>query len=335
LLYVGNLTEEELPKRKLIRWLCFLFGVIVVGGLLGVFLGNVSFTSPFELILPRSIRANFYVKQLVHPGFAQVEDVLGHTSPRPRAPFAYTNTWGNNLSLLLVWFVVGWWVYGSRRAKWVVAGTLCVAAVPVIYSLNRGVWIGLGLSVLYLAFHLAARGKLGLLASALAIAAIGALVFALTPLNSIVTQRLAHPASNSIRGSLNSQAFHAATESPIIGWGTTRNALGSPSSIAIGKSSDCPQCGNAAIGSTGELWGVMISNGFVGAVLYMGYFLLMAFHYRRDRTPEGMATRLILYLAPFYALFYPELPTALSLTFVSLAIVWRSNAPKTPEGLLA
>ncbi len=327
LLYVGNLTEEELPTRKVIRWLGFLFGVTVLGGLLGVLIGNVAFSSPFELILPHSVRSNYYVQQLVHPGFAQVQDVLGHTSPRPKAPFAYTNSWGNNLSLLLIWFVVGWWAYGSRRSKIFVLVVGCIAAVPIIYSLNRGVWIGLGLSLIFLTFKLAARGRFGLLAAAMALVAVGAVIFAFTPLNSIVSQRLQHGQSNSIRSSLDRQAFDAALKSPIVGWGTTRSALGSPASIAVGKTPSCPTCGNAPIGSTGEIWAVLIANGFVGAVLFVAFLVLVAFHYRADRSPEGVAARLVLYLAPFYALFYAELPTALSLTFVSLGLLWRSNAP--------
>ncbi len=330
LLYVGNMTEEELPRRKVISWLGFLFGVTVVGGVLGMVIGNVSFSSPFELILPHSLRSVYYVKQLVHPGFAQVQDVLGHTSPRPKAPFAYTNTWGNNLSLLLIWFVVGWWVRGTRRSKIAAVALGAIAMAPIIYSLNRGVWIGLGLSVIYLAFKLAARGRLAVLGAVLGLAAAGAMVFALTPLNDIVTQRLQHGQSNSIRASLDSQAYQAALRSPIVGWGTNRSALGSPSSIAVGKTPSCPTCGNAPIGSTGELWGLLIANGFVGVLFYFGFVLLAAFHYRRDQSPEGIAARLVLYLTPFYALFYPELSTALSLAFVGLALLWRAN-PSVPR----
>lgn len=333
LLYLGNISEDELPTRKVIRMLGFLFAVTVLGGLLGIAFGNVSFTSPFELILPHSIRTNNYVQQLVHPGFAEVEGVLGHTSPRPKAPFAYTNNWGNNLSLLLIWFMVGWWARGSRRMKLAAFVTVIVAVVPVIYSINRGLWIGLGLSLVFAAFHLAARGRLGLLASALAIGAVGALVFSLTPLNSIVSQRLQHPHSNAIRSSLNTDAYEAALRSPIVGWGTTRSTLGSPSSIAVGKTSLCPTCGNAPIGSTGELWTLLIANGFVGTAAFFGFILLVAFSFRRDRSPEGIAARTVLYLAPFYALFYPSLPTALTLTFISMALLWRANSSSMPRVL--
>ena len=326
LLYVGNLTEDELPSRQIVRMMAFLFGVTILGGLLGVVLGNVSFSSPFELVLPHGVRSNYYVKQLVHPGFAQVQDVLGHTSPRPKAPFAYTNSWGNNISLLLIWFVVGYWIKGSRRSKYAVLAIGAVAAIPIIYSLNRGVWIGLGLTMLFLTCKLASRGKFGLLAAVMAIVAVGAAVFAFTPLNSIVTQRLSHGQSNSIRSSLDRQAFDAAVKSPIVGWGTTRSALGSPTSIGIGKTPSCPTCGNAPIGSTGEIWAVLIANGFVGAILFLGFPLLVAWRYRSDDRPEAVASRLILYLVPFYSLFYAELPTALSLTFISMAMLWRSNA---------
>ena len=85
-------------------------------------------------------------------------------------------------------------------------------------------------------------------------------------------------------------------------------------------------------GAPGELWSVLIANGFVGAFFFVGFLLLVAFHYRADQRPEGVAARLVLYLAPFYALFYEELPTALCLTFVSLGLLWRAN-PRAPRVL--
>ncbi len=146
----------------------------------------------------------------------------------------------------------------------------------------------------------------------------------MTPLKAVVDARLSHGQSNTIQG-LNGAAFDAALRSPIVGWGTTRSVLGSPDSIAIGKTSSCQTCGNAPIGSTGELWNALIDNGFVGVLLFYGFIVLVGFRYRRDRTPEGIAARLILYLAPFYAVFYSAVPTALVITFISLALLWRAD----------
>jgi hypothetical protein len=38
-----------------------------------------------------------------------------------------------------------------------------------------------------------------------------------------------------------------------------------------------------------------------------------------------VAARLILYLAPFYGLFYSGETTALTITFISLALLWRHD----------
>ncbi|MFD2348814.1 hypothetical protein ACFSTC_04490 [Nonomuraea ferruginea] len=136
--YLGNLTERELPQLRLVRMLGVLFLTAVAGGLLGVFVPGLSFTSPLELVLPDWISEHPFVQNLVHPTAGQTQKVLGHALPRPEAPFEWANAWGGNLSVLLIWFVVGWWVYGSRRRRMLAVALVAVAAVPIVYSLNRG-----------------------------------------------------------------------------------------------------------------------------------------------------------------------------------------------------
>jgi polysaccharide biosynthesis protein PslJ len=336
LLYVGNRSERALPQSRILRLLSGLFLVTVIGGLLGVLVPHLQFTSPFELVLPHALRSNYYVHQLVHPGTAQVQDVLGFESPRPKAPFAYTNTWGNNLSILLAWFLVGRWARASLRRRLLTLVILGLAVVPVIYSLNRGLWIGFGLSLLYVAVRAFRRGRLGLLLTSAAIAALLVGAAAASPLGDLVSERLAHPHSNDIRATLNAAAVVAAERSPIVGWGTSRSIYGSPSSIGVGKSADCPTCGNAPIGSTGELWTLLIANGFVGAALFFAFFVLSYFRYRNDPTPIGAAGNLVLLLAPFYSLFYTAMPGALYLSFLSIALLWRNEMarrePAMPTG---
>src|SRR5206468_1820461 len=70
LLYAGNLTEEELPRRRLVRLLGWLFVVTVAGGLLGMVAGRFQFSSPVELLLPHHLRDNAFVQSLVHPAAA-------------------------------------------------------------------------------------------------------------------------------------------------------------------------------------------------------------------------------------------------------------------------
>ncbi|MFC7718930.1 hypothetical protein [Nonomuraea recticatena] len=176
-LYLGNLTERELPQLRLVRMLGVLFLTTVAGGLLGVLFPSFAFTSPLERVLPGWIGGNPFVQNLIHPTAAQIQKVLGHASPRPEAPFEWANAWGSNLSVLLVWFVVGWWVYGGPRRKAVAVLLIAAAAVPVVYSLNRGLWIGLGLAALYLVVRVGGRTRLAICAAGL----VGAAVFAASP----------------------------------------------------------------------------------------------------------------------------------------------------------
>ena len=51
-----------------------------------------------------------------------------------------------------------------------------LAIAPLLYSLNRGAWIGVGLSVGYLAIRFALRGQTALLGGLCAVIAIAALL---------------------------------------------------------------------------------------------------------------------------------------------------------------
>ena len=63
------------------------------------------------------------------------------------------------------------------------------------------------------------------------------------------------------------------SSSPLIGYGSTRETVGSDESIAIGATPECPRCGNRTIGSTGHAWNVLYSQGFVGLTAFMGFFV--------------------------------------------------------------
>ncbi len=329
LLYAGNLTRKEMRQRRLVGLLSYLFVVTVIGGLLGLVAPRFQFTSPVELLLPHSMRTNLFVKAMVHPSAAQVQTVLGYAAPRPSAPFGYTNTWGNCLSVLLVWIVVGWIVKGSSRQRILGIAAVAVAVVPIVFSLNRGMWLGLALSAIYIAFRLAARGRLlavGVLAFVLAG---GATAFVVSPLHDVVTSRFEHGQSNGIRAYTVTQAITGATHSPILGYGSTRNTLGSSQSIAVGKSSTCQICGNNTIGSNGQLWLVLISQGYVGAALYVWFFLSAAWRYRRDRSAIGMGGVLVMILSLLYMFFYSALMAPLALYMLSLALMWRNDMMST------
>lgn len=324
LLYAGNLTGPGYPRRRLVTLLAYLFGVTVAGGLLGVLDGGFSFTAPLELVLPPRLRADPYVQSLVHPAAAQVMNVLGHPGARPAAPWGYTNTWGNNLCLLAGWFVVA--TFGAparRRVRVLAVATLAVAAVPVVYSLNRGLWIGLGVAVVVTAVRLAARGRLWALGVLGLAAAVLAGALAVSPLGTVVAQRLDNGRSNGVRLYLTRHALGGLAVSPVIGLGSTRNTLGGRQSITVGPSRGCPRCGNFTIGGNGQLWQLVYANGIAGTAGYVGFFLVGLWRFRRGQGAAGIAGTAAIACSLVASLWYNALATPLALTLLGYAVLWR------------
>ena len=331
-LFAGNLTEQEMPRQRMVRLLSWFFLITVAGGLLSSAFPHFSFTSPIEELLPHHIRTNLFVQSLVHPAAAQVQDVLGFATARPKAPFDYTNSWGNNYAVLLTWFVVAWWVQRRWLQRFAALVVLAASAVPVVYSLDRGLWIALAVAAAMVAARQLARGRVTPVILIITVLAGVAIIGASSPLGTVIEARIAHPHSNAIRGNLDSQAVDAAKVSPILGFGSTRNAVGSPQSVAVGKSPACLQCGNAPVGSTGELWHDLIAVGFVGAGLYLWFFAAAIWRYRRDTSAIGIAGTTVLGMALVFGLFYDALPSALLCYLLSYSLLWRNDMEKSTPG---
>jgi hypothetical protein len=122
----------------------------------------------------------------------------------------------------------------------------------------------------------------------------------------------------------------------VIGFGDTRHEIGSTKSIAIGKTANCKDCGNAVIGGHGQLWLLFIANGFAGAFCYVAFFVNGTWRYRRDKTAYGIAGELVLLLGFVFMLVYEAVGSALMFTMLAYALLWKNNrelqlAAATPE----
>jgi hypothetical protein len=320
LVYLGN---ARISQARLVGLLAWLFLVTVGGGLLGVIAGRFEFSSAVELLLPRHIRSMGFVRSLVHPSAAQVMDLLGSERARPAAPWGYTNTWGNNACLLVAWFVV--WALAYRGARRPFALTvLAIAVVPIVYSLNRGLWIGLALIAVHTAARLARRGRFGALAGVGIAATLLVAAVALTPLGDTVGRRLDNGRSNGVRTYLIDRELAGVRESPLIGFGSTRNTQGSRNSITIGESADCRRCGNFTVGGNGQLWQLLFAHGLLGTAAYLGFFLYGLWRFRADTSPIGLAGGAAI-VSTFAAMFwYNALVTPLAFTFCAYALLWRN-----------
>lgn len=333
LLYVGNLRESELSRRKLIWLIGLLGGYATVLGIAGMALPNLQFSSPTLVLIPHSLQHNAFILAQMHPALTQVQDVFsaqnsyGSTTGqgRPKAPFDYTNTWGEAMTITVPWLLLA--CMRSRDVRLRAAGlaVLLLALVALVYSLNRSAWIAVAFSVVYLAMRLAARGRVAVLGGLIVLLILLVVVGVASPLGQVVSMRLQNGKSDSIRSSLFALSLKDGLSSPLLGYGDTRQQRGSVNSVAIGPTPDCPICGQAEVGSTGQLSLVLICSGFVGVILYFGFFIGGAWRFRRDRTPEGMLGMLVILLSFIYMLTYDALTPPLGLTMLAYAVLWRHD----------
>lgn len=274
LVWMANLNEREMSFAKLSRVIGWFFVFSTFGGLLGMVAATVELRSLLELILPSGIRSNAFIRSLIHPGLADVQGVLGRPEARPKAPFAYANTWGSVIALSLPFFLVGWIKYGTRRHRLVAPVVLVLSSIPIVYSLNRGLWACLAVGVAFFIVLQVRKGRLGALVVATAAMAAGVALFLVTPLSTIVGERFENQHSNDRRGQLLVGTVEAAVNgSPVIGFGGTRDVQGSFASIAGGGTPECPACRVPPLGTQGQLWMVIFSQGVVGALFFLSFFL--------------------------------------------------------------
>ncbi len=123
-----------------------------------------------------------------------------------------------------------------------------------------------------------------------------------------------------------------AAASPIVGYGDTRQQQGSAKSIAVGPTAKCKNCGQQEVGSTGQLWLLLVCNGFAGTALYIGFFGYGVWRFRRDRSPYGIAGSVVLLLGFVYMLSYDAVGAPLGFTILAYAMLWRNDSAGRSRG---
>nr|WP_281363824.1 O-antigen ligase family protein [Nocardioides daedukensis] len=197
-----------------------------------------------------------------------------------------------------------------------------VGLAAVIYSLNRGVWLGIMICVVYAVGAFLRRGRIAPLLAVAGVTMVAVVLIVASPLKQVIDTRAENGKSDSIRAFTTERALDLATASPLVGFGGTRSAVGSPSSIAIGKSPECKNCGNIPIGINGYLWTLLVTTGFGGTLLFFSFWASQLWHSRGDRSAVASAARLTVVVSVFFAFFYtldPLLPS------VALGLLWRGQ----------
>jgi polysaccharide biosynthesis protein PslJ len=306
-LYLYN-GRERLNNRTVLRALVLFFAVVVAGGYLGVLVPHGSLSTPVQSLLPLNIRNNEYVHALVHPSFAEVQRPYGspRTFYRPSAPFPYTNSWGCNVALLVPLVVAA--IMTFRRPLWRLAMVALLAAAcgPAFATLNRGMFLALGLVLGYVSLRLALRGRLLPLSMVLGGGSVGLAVAVWAGVLARLQERLHYSRTNVGRQTIYREAFDGAVNSPVFGHGAPE-----PSTTV-----------DVSIGTQGQVWNVMFSYGFVALAFFLGWFGLVVLQSSRARTQAELWVHATLFVsfATFFYYGYDGIQLTVAMTAAALAL---------------
>ncbi len=309
-LYNGRGT---LTTRYVLGVLTFFWLVVVAGGYLGVFLPEFSFRTPLGYVLPSGLQANELVQEMVVRRATQYNpESFYNFEPRPAAPFLYTNGWGNAYSLLLP-LVIAYSGYVRRSAKfWWIMAAIPVSLVPAVLTLNRGMFLGLGVAVVYAAFRLALLGRLRALFGLGVIGVIGVAAAISLNLADRLGDRLDVSSTTQDRANLYAETFERTLTSPLFGFGAPRPSFTE---------------GVPSVGTQGHIWMVMFSHGLPALVLFLltlAYFFFSTWHVTSTTALALNAIILVLIVEVFY---YGVLPHGLVLAFIAAALAMRGDPP--------
>jgi polysaccharide biosynthesis protein PslJ len=289
-LYVYNALRSGMSWERLFRPLCFFFLGMVVLGWIGVVKPEFGYTTPVEVLLPDVIASDKGVRAIVHAHATEFNPLSRNPYYRTAAPFPYTNNWGTAFAILIPCVVA---YLTSVRSGWL-RTTLIVAlpfaVVPAFLTLNRGMFIGLGAGLIYLGVRALMRGDVRLIGSIAGVAVLGWIVTLFIPVVDLITNRTENTDSTSDRADLYAQTTAAVLKSPLLGYGAPRLV-------------DTTH-GAEPLGTQGQMWMMMYSHGIPALILFVLFFILVAWRLSAAVSPPGKWLSTVpviaLVVTPFY-----------------------------------
>lgn len=328
ILFVGNLSERELSTDAGLWLISALFLSAVVGGYLGILFPATEFPSVVQALAPGVLADNQFFGLLTHVAFSEVQTFLGYVTPRPQAPFIYTNTWGAVFGVSLPFFIVHWGSRSHPRLRRLLPLALLLAAVPVVASLNRGLWVGIGLMAFFVLMRAVFTGRPVVAVSIAVASVLVVLGLSFGPGASLVEDRLqSDVSSNTGRSNLIARSMASMWEgSPLVGFGATRDLSGSFYSISGPNSSaSCPSCGAPKMGSQGIAWYLLFGHGIIGLALFGGFLIrrFLSLVTSADGLSVAAAAGSLFIFAT--SLVYELLDAPLYCLFLGLGLAWRQQ----------
>jgi O-antigen ligase len=314
-LYVLNTPRDRLKPDTAVRIMAAFFIITVIGGLIGMVVPNISFTTVAKGLVPARMLTDPFVSDLVSASTSSGRAFAAYPIYRPKAPFIYANEWGAAYAMSLPFALCAVAKARTKLARDTMLFFLLLSVFPLVFSLNRGAWLSAVAGMLYATFRLS-RGRNGQWLRVAAIVAMifGALAF-VTPLGEIVQTRLANGYGDAHRAELYSESIALVRQSPLLGYGA-------PVLVE----------GNLSAGTHGQLWTIVVSQGLPGLIFFTAW-LLWAWWRAKRRLPSGHPgdpvlrfwCEVTIFIAIVQMPYYDLLPWGLAIAMVAAGLAWREE----------
>jgi O-antigen ligase len=292
-----------------------------VGGLVGMILPAFSIHTLAEAFMPQKLLDDKFVKDLVSATTSSTRAFAAYPIHRPKAPFIYTNEWGATFAMTLPFAIASLGYIRTKLFRDLMVLLLIASVIPLVFSLDRGAWLSAGGALAYATFRLA-RGRNAQVLKAVTLGAVvvGTLLF-VTPLGQIIQLRLTHGYGDEERAYLYRSSFALVQKSPIVGYGA-------PVDVAEG---------DLSAGTHGQLWTVLVSQGFPGLFFFTAFLLWALWKASRPLPPGHPGDRharfwceIAIFTAIIQMPYYDLLPWGLPIAMIAAGLAWREQNARMP-----
>lgn len=318
--YVYAVARQGIELSALLVPVClFWFGLVALGWL-GVLAPRFTLSTPMEMLLPGGISGNSYIQDLVRITASEFSARSLNPIYRPSAPFPYTNNYGSAYAMTLPCVVA--FVMLRRRGllRWALIASLPLSLAPAFLTLNRTMFVSLGVGLLVLGLRAARRGNVRVGASVVGVLLIGGLATLFIPVTELIGNRVESSDTNSDRFALYGEVLRRVAESPWLGYGApaTVDTISAP----------------VPVGTQGQLWMVLFCHGVPALLFFLAWFALAAVICARARSAAGQWLAVVpvvcIVQIPFYGMASPNLAVAFFAIALTMALVEREARPSGP-----
>ncbi|WP_230416630.1 O-antigen ligase family protein [Micromonospora tarapacensis] len=313
--YVYTAARERPDQAAVLVPLCAFWCGLVVLGWLGVLTPRFELTTPVEMLLPGGVARVPFINDMVHLGTAEYSVRSLDPIYRPAAPYAYTNTYGSAYALTLPCVVAYTMLRRRGPVRWALLVSLPPSLVPAFLTLNRAMFLSLGVGLAVLGVRAALRGNTRVAASIVGVVVLVGAATLVIPVAELIGNRVQSSDTNSDRLSLYVEVLRRVGDSPWLGYGA-------PVDVDT-VSADAP------IGTQGQLWMVLFSHGVPALLCFLAWFVAAALSCARATSAAGQWLSVVpvicLVQVPFYGMANQNLAVAFFAVAFAMALAERER----------